>query len=164
MQRLAALRLFEVVPEAERAAAIDRAVLEFQGVADLAVAGGERGGQAFVVELRVVAVLAGRAVRRVGDGRARVAPVGERHAHGGERGLVRRDELFDVERGELVGQRAVAVLDRGVPGLAVAALEVRPETGVDRADRAVRVEEVEEGRFGGRERARLGGDLRHRRA
>src|SRR5688572_14390503 len=55
-ERLAAVRLLEVREESERAAAIDRAVLEFQVVADLAVAGGERGGQAFVVEGLVGAV------------------------------------------------------------------------------------------------------------
>ena len=160
VQGLAALRFLEVVPEAERAAAVDGAVLELQVVADLAVAGGERGREALVVELGVVAVLARRAVRRVRDGRARVAPVRERHAHGGERGLVLGRELLDVERGELVRQRAVAILDRGVPGLAAAALEVRPEAGVDRADRAVRVEEVEEDRFSRSERAGLGGGCR----
>ena len=142
--------------QAERAAAIDGAVLELQVVADLAIAGGERGGQALVVELGVVAVLARRAVRRVRDGRARVAPVRERHAHGGERGAVLGRELFDVERGERLRQRAVAVLDRGVPGLAAAALEVGPEAGVDRADRAVCVEEVEEDRLSRRERAAAG--------
>src|SRR6185503_4392499 len=113
-------------------------------------------GKAFVVELAVVAVLAGGAFRLVRDGGARIAPVRERHAHRLERGLVFSAQLLRVERVDALRERRVAVLLLRVPGRAVAALEFGPEAGVDRANRVTGVEEVEENRLGGRERARLG--------
>ena len=72
----------------ECADAIDRAALELQVVADLAITGGERGREAFVAELGSSRSLqAGR--RACSRPRDSDRPVGERDAHRGERGLVR---------------------------------------------------------------------------
>src|SRR4029453_9799502 len=90
VQRFPPFRLLDVTEESERAATVDGAVLELELVADLAIAGGERGGKSLIVERAVFAILAGGAFGLVRTGRARIAPVGERHAHRGEGRLVFR--------------------------------------------------------------------------
>jgi hypothetical protein len=77
--------------------------------------------------------------RLVRDRRARVAPVGERHAHRRERGFVGGVQFLGVERGQALRERRVALLLDRIPGGPVAVLVLRPEARVDRADGAAGV-------------------------
>ncbi len=121
---------------------------KWRAIADLAVAARERGAQSLIVERLVVAIFAFGIVRRIGDGRARVAEVRERDADRCDSSGVFRREFCRIERVETREERLVPLAQPLVPDGAIRAFVFRDVTGIDVCDRVARVEELEEQRLG----------------
>ena len=107
-------RVLDLVPEPQRAAAIDRARSRISGCCRSR--GNRRRARPRGPRSRAWRRYGRRTSGRRGCWRPPGSdrPVRERDAHRRERGLVRGRELLDVERGELVDQSAMTILDGGV--------------------------------------------------